>query len=73
MFKELKGVDEDIYGQGHGEGKEEVKFNLVEWTIALYGMYKSNFQLKSNSCVNNIIVRTKSFAKLQKKILIHVM
>ena len=46
--------------------------DLMGCTIALQGMCESIFQLKSQSCVSNIIVRTLSFIKLKNKILLHV-
>ena len=29
MFRELDGAEEEIYGQGHGEGKEGTKFDSL--------------------------------------------
>jgi hypothetical protein len=29
MFRELDGAEEEIYGQGHGEGKEGMKFDSL--------------------------------------------
>ena len=43
-----QGDDEDSRGND-GQG------DMMEWAIALHGMYKSIFQLKSHSCVSIII------------------